>query len=142
MAVARPTLYSEDFYGWSQHTAQLVREGRWSEIDRDHVAEEIGDLGISQERALISQIIRVLKHLLKSKYQPHKHTRSWDLTIAEGRVRISQIIRRNPSLESQLDALLADAYELARIRAAGETDLDVATFPEKCPFTIAEVRGS
>jgi hypothetical protein len=142
MAVARPTLYDEDFYGWSRRTAQLVREGRWSEIDHDHVAEEISDLGISQERALMSQIVRVLKHLLKSKYQPEKHTRSWDLTIAEGRVRIAQIIRRNPSLEFQLDTLLADAYELARIRAAGETDLDIAMFPAKCPFTISEVRGS
>jgi hypothetical protein len=139
--MASPTLYDEDFYSWSQRTAQLVREGRWNEIDRNHVAEEIGDLGISQERALTSQMIRVLKHLLKSKYQPEKHTRSWDLTIAEGRARIAQILRRNPSLEAHLDTLLVDAYELARIRAAGETDLDLATFPEACPFTIHEVRG-
>ena len=139
--MASPTLYDEDFYSWSQRTAQLVREGRWNEIDRNHVAEEIGDLGISQERALTSQMIRVLKHLLKSKYQADKHTRSWDLTITEGRARIAQILRRNPSLESYLDALLVDAYEVARIRAAGETDLDLATFPEESPFSIREVRG-
>jgi len=139
--VTQPALYDEDFYGWSQRTAQLVREGRWSELDRNHVAEEIGDLGISQERALTSRLIRVLNHLLKATHQPEKHTRSWDLTITEGRARISQIIRRNPSLETQIDALLADAYELARIRAAGETDLDLATFPEVCPFTVGEVRG-
>jgi hypothetical protein len=134
-------LYDEDFYGWSQRTAQLIREGRWSELDRDHLAEEIEDLGISQERALTSQLTRVIKHLLKSKYQPEKHTRSGDLTIADGRAQIARILRRNPSLESQMDTLMADAYESARLNAADETDLDLDLFPEECPFTVAEVRG-
>jgi hypothetical protein len=27
-----------------------------------------------------------------------------------------------------------DAYAAARLEASGETDLDVATFPETCPY--------
>jgi hypothetical protein len=99
-------------------------------------------LGISVERDITSELICVLNHLLKATQQPEKHTRSSNLTIAEGRARISQIPRRNPSLESQLDSRLADAYEVARIRAAGETDLDLVKFPEVCPFSAPEVRGS
>ena len=31
--------YARDVYGWSQQQARLIREGRWTEIDRDNVAE-------------------------------------------------------------------------------------------------------
>jgi hypothetical protein len=40
-----------------------------------------------------------------------------------------------------LPALLAEAYGDARIEAAGETGLDLKTFPEVCEWTLYEVLG-
>ncbi len=39
------TSYDSDFYTWSQEQGRLVREGRWSEVDRENVAEEIESWG-------------------------------------------------------------------------------------------------
>lgn len=37
--------YQVDFNTWTDQTAQLLREGRWAEIDTEHLIEEIEDLG-------------------------------------------------------------------------------------------------
>ena len=33
--------YDRDFYTWSQQQGRLVREGRWNEVARENIAEEI-----------------------------------------------------------------------------------------------------
>ena len=37
--------YLADFTTWTDQTAQLLREGRWAEVDTEHLIEEIEDLG-------------------------------------------------------------------------------------------------
>jgi len=49
-------LYEEDFYAWTQTTAALIREGKWHDLDREAVAEEIESLGKSDWRELASRI--------------------------------------------------------------------------------------
>ena len=51
--------YDRDFYTWSQQQGRLVREGRWNEVDRENVAEEIESLGREQFNKLES-VLRVL----------------------------------------------------------------------------------
>jgi hypothetical protein len=36
--------YERDFYSWLMEQARFVREGRWSALDRDNLAEEIESL--------------------------------------------------------------------------------------------------
>lgn len=61
--------YTKDFNSWTQQTAQLLREGRWQEIDLENLIEEVEDLGKSERRGITSQLIRLLLHLLKWQYQ-------------------------------------------------------------------------
>jgi hypothetical protein len=70
------TLYDTDFYTWTTQTAQLLKQRRFSEIDLEHLIEEIEDLGRSEYRALGSRLEVLLMHLLKVKYQPEMHTKS------------------------------------------------------------------
>ncbi|HSF33510.1 MAG TPA: DUF29 family protein [Candidatus Tectomicrobia bacterium] len=42
----------------------------------------------------------------------------------------------------ELDALATRAYPLARRDAAKETGLPLATFPEACPWPVAQVLGA
>ena len=75
-------------------------------------------------------------HLLKTRYQPEMHTKSWDLTIQEQRLRIHRLLRDNPGLKPKLPQSWEDAWQPALIQAQRETGLDAAAFPQENPFTL------
>jgi Domain of unknown function DUF29 len=41
--------YEQDFYAWAIHNAELLRQGRLSEIDVEHIAEELECMGRSEK---------------------------------------------------------------------------------------------
>ena len=59
------TLYDQDFYAWTQAQAALLREGAVHELDLTNLAEEIEDMGHSQQDKLASHLLVLLTHLLK-----------------------------------------------------------------------------
>ena len=65
MGATTKTLYDTDFAEWASHTAELLRVGRMLDVDLEHVAEEIEDLGKSERSAIESQLRRLLKHKIK-----------------------------------------------------------------------------
>jgi hypothetical protein len=131
--------YEKDFYKWSLIQADLLKRGEFSKADLKHIIEEIEDLGNEKRNALESQIIRLLMHLLKIKYQPEKHTYSWDKSIGNARIEIEKILKKNPSLKREVKNLMDDAYYYARKKAALETKLDIKIFEETCPWTFEEI---
>ena len=89
--VARPeTLvsYDEDVLLWSRQQARLLREGRFSELDVEHLADEIEDVGKSEKRELASRCAVLMAHLLKWRFQPSIRSSSWRATIRDQRKRI------------------------------------------------------
>ena len=60
-------LYDRDYYLWLSHTAQLISEGKLSEVDTANLIEEIEDMGRSEKRAIESNLVVVLLHLLNQK---------------------------------------------------------------------------
>lgn len=46
-------LYDEDFFRWTERAAELLRAGRFDELDAEHVAQEIEDMGKRSKRGLI-----------------------------------------------------------------------------------------
>ena len=134
--------YSEDYAGWAEDTALAIVEGRWEEVDREALADEVLDLGRSNRREVEGALRVILLHMLKAKYQPSKHTRSWDLSLLEHRGRLKDFFEESPSLMAQHARFLEKAYRSARLRAANETGLDVDQFPDVCEWTFAEVSGT
>jgi hypothetical protein len=130
--------YSDDYYGWAMHNAELLRQGRLGEIDSERIAEELEDMGGSKERELESRLGVLLAHLLKWVYQPERRESSWRATIREQRIRVARVLRKNPSLKSKLDEAFSEAYVDSRLIAMRETGLDESTFPETCPFSLAQ----
>jgi hypothetical protein len=130
--------YERDFYSWLMEQAQFVREGRWSAIDRDNLAEEIESLGREQFNKLGSALRVLLLHLLKWDHQPERRSRSWDLSIKEQRIAVQDVLDDNPGLHPRIPEALARAYRRARIEAAKETGLDENAFPETCPYSFDE----
>ena len=131
--------YETDFYGWVTEQANLLKSGRYRELDTANLLEEIEGMGKSEKRALESRLAMLLQHLLKWQYQPVRRGKSWELTIKEQRLRIEKLLRDNPSLKRQLDSCLADAYEFAIIQAAQETGMDENTFPNTCPWQWQQI---
>ena len=57
----------------------------------------------------------------------------------ENRARIPDCLTESPSLRPQLPTLLQECYPHARRKAAWQTRLLLATFPETCPWTVEQV---
>jgi hypothetical protein len=128
--------YDQDFYGWTQEQARLLREGRFAELDIDNVVEEIETLGRSEQRELVSHLRVLLAHLLKWRYQPSRRSRSWRLSIEGKRVEAGKHLIENPSLKPQLGEIVAHAYRLALIDAERQTRLARRNFPAACPWSF------
>jgi hypothetical protein len=127
-------LYERDLYAWSLEQARLLREGRLDEVDAENVAEEILDVGRNEYDKLESALSVLLMHMLKWEHQPEKRTRSWENTMLEQRDRVERQMRDNPSLRSRTKEAVRDGYRSGRLRASGETDIDLKLFPDACPY--------
>ncbi len=131
--------YQTDFDVWTHQTAQLLREGRYAEIETERLIEEVEDLGKRDRRAVVSQLIRLLMNLLKWAYQPARRSDSWLDSITDARVQIQLAFEDSPSLENYLSAQVESSYERARRQAARQTGLDVSVFPSDCPYELESV---
>ncbi len=131
-------LYNQDYYLWLEETAKLLNERKLEQIDTINLVEEIQDMGRSEKRAIESNLVVLLMHLLKWKYQPEKPSNSWKSTIREHRRRLRKAFQDSPSLKAYFATVFKECYLDAREQAADETDLPLATFPIESPFTSEE----
>src|SRR5215469_8813462 len=98
------SLYEEDFYARTQRQAELLRRlpAKGNELDLEHIAEEIEDLGRSDLRAARSLCEHIIEYLLKLEYSgledPADH---WRDEIVEWRIQLEQILTR--SIVAKLD---------------------------------------
>jgi hypothetical protein len=133
------TLYDTDFYAWTQEQAALLRAGKLHDVDLANVAEEIESLGKSEWRALGSRLDVLVMHLLKWRYQVGRRSHRWQSTIWTQRRDIQRLLRISSSLRRQVPTMLLEDYASIRQQAATETRMPLATFPEACPWTVAQV---
>ena len=143
MSATTKTLYDTDFVEWTARMAGLLREGRFDEVDLEHVAEEIEGLGRSERLAVRSQLRRMLTHLIKMRIQPERAGVSWRGSIVNARIEILDHTADSPSLrrhaETNLQRIYREAIELALAEtnlASRAKELDI---PAKCPYTLDEL---
>jgi hypothetical protein len=129
-------LYDRDFYRWTVQNAELLRAGRASEADLEHIAEEIEDMGKREKRELISRLSVLICHLLKWQAQPERRSKSWTATIAVQRKDLAKLLVEMPSLRGYLAENLNEAHERAVILASQETFLPMEDFPITCPYPM------
>jgi len=128
--------YDKDVILWSEEQARMLRARRFAELDIEHLADEIEDVGKSEKRELASRMAVLLAHLLKWTRQPENHTNSWRSTIIVQRKRIALAIKETPSLKAVMrDRDWQDAVWLdALAQACKETGLVEEDLPESCPW--------
>lgn len=131
--------YEDDIIAWANEQAQLLRAGRFDLLDIAHIAEEIEDVGKSEQRELASRMAVLIAHLLKWHYQPERRGTSWESTIRTQRRALALRLKRTPSLKAMLadpdwrEEIWLDAMTLA----AKETGID--SFPEDCPWRWSDI---
>jgi hypothetical protein len=132
--------YETDFAAWALHSAQLLREGKLSQLDIEHIAEELEGMSASERRELLNRLQLLLLYLLKYQYQPERRGKSWLLTINHQRTAIERLLEESPSLRRLLDPETLDKIFGKAVRdTAIETDLERELFPVTCPYGIAEI---
>jgi hypothetical protein len=144
MTVTIDSLYEQDFYAWTQQQAEALRRLRMvgNELDLEHIAEEIEDLGRSDLRAARSLCQHIIEHLLKLEYsgleEPADH---WRDEIVEWRLQLEQILTR--SIEAKID--LPGRYRAAlRLLRRLERDVPgvVGRLPTACPYKLEQIVGA
>ena len=131
--------YDDDVVAWSAEQARLLREGRFELLDIAHLAEEIEDVGKSEQRELANRMALLLAHLLKWQRQSDRRGASWQVTIRNQRRGIARRLEETPSLHPRLasSGWWNAVWEDAVAQAAEETGL--ADFPEACPWSPQQV---
>ena len=130
------TSYEKDVLAWAIEQAALLRAGNFSALDIEHIAEEIEDVGKSEQRELASRMAVLLAHLLKWQYQPDRRGSSWQRTLKEQRRALAEHLAEAPSLKRSLldEHWIRKTWADAVAKAVEETDLVV--FPETCPWSM------
>jgi len=131
------SLYDSDILLWSQQQAELLRQGRISELDLENVIEEIEDVGKNILRAVRSHIIQAFLHDLKAQAWPN----SRDVEHWKAEARLHRDEARDdysPSMAQHidLDKLYSRALRGLPEAMDGAAGLPV---PRTCPFTLAKM---
>lgn len=143
MSTATKILYDTDFVEWADHTAELLRHGKFDEIDLEHLIEEVEGLAGNDRRAIRSQLLRLLMHLVKERIQPERSGSSWRGSIINARQEIRGLLEDSPSLQRHLEERLPKIYRTALKDALEETQLTAKAkefgLHESCPYTISSL---
>lgn len=141
------TLYDTDYAQWAQRNAELLRAGRFEELDIAHLLEELSDMSKSERHELESRLLVLIAHLLKWEYQYQTLAdrwrefdgRSWRATIIEQRKRLALRLRKSPGLKSVLNEAINAVYPDALELASDESGLPLETFPAQCPYSAEKL---
>ena len=137
MTASSSSLYDQDIVAWANEQAEALRAGRLDRLDLEHLAEEIEDVGKSEQRELVSRMAILIGHLLKWAHQPERRGASWESTIRTQRDAIARRLKRTPSLKRTLSDpdWFADAWNDGRDLALRETG-GLPDLPRDCPWPL------
>src|SRR5215204_4947801 len=70
----KPIRYEDDVYSWALQQGDLLKRGRFDELDLTNLIDEVEDVSRREFDALESNLRIVLLHLLKWDYQPERRS--------------------------------------------------------------------
>ncbi|MBF0336248.1 MAG: DUF29 domain-containing protein [Nitrospirae bacterium] len=132
-------LYEVDFYQWAFHNADLLRQGRFTEIDLENIVEELEGMARNNKRELLSRLKVLIMHLLKWQYQPKRRSRSWRETINNQRKDIKLLLEDSPSLKYKIEVIIAKGFIEAKRTFEDETGISAKELPETCQYTFDQL---
>ena len=133
------TEYEADIVAWANEQAALLRAGKFSALDIEHIADEVEDVGKSEQRELANRMAVLLVQLLKWSFQPERRGKSWQGTLREQRRMIARRLTKTPSLKSDVadPDWFQDVWSDAKAKTFEETNLE--DLPDVCPWSPAQI---
>lgn len=133
------TTYKKDVVAWANEQATFIRSGQFDLLDIEHIADEIEDVGKSEQRELENRMVVLMAHLLKWQCQPERRSTSWTLTIKEQRKSVLRRLKKTPSLKAELSdpEWLEDVW--GDVLTLTTTETGIGELPEACPWSLDDV---
>ncbi|MHB1645130.1 MAG: DUF29 domain-containing protein [Candidatus Acididesulfobacter diazotrophicus] len=134
-------LYHTDYYTWAMTNAELLKKGKFNEVDYINLAEEVKDLGLSEYKELRSYLANLLSRLYKWDNQPELRTNSWKNTIANSINEISLNLKDNPGLkyEPVFNEAFSDGWNKARYIISNDMDINIKLISSEYPYSFNEI---
>ena len=125
--------------------SELLRAGRYRELDLENLIEEVDDLGGALYRGVRSRVRTIIEHLLKLQHSPAKEPRAgWYDNIVGQRDDLLDDL--TPTLRRMLEDTLPEQYARARKRAASslrrhDEHAPADSLPATCPYSLDQITG-
>ncbi|HYH37959.1 MAG TPA: DUF29 domain-containing protein [Azospirillum sp.] len=141
----RQAQYDEDFYAWSQQQADVLRSMAArrrdlpNELDLEHVAEEIEDVGKSELKGVISHLRQMLVHAIKLASSPESEAvAGWKTEVIDhqalARDRFTNAMRKDIDLDDLWRRSCREAGK--KLAVYGEA---MAPMADESPLTLDEL---
>lgn len=137
---ANPSDYEDDLYSWASEQAQLLRLGRFSEVDLPNVIEEIESLGREMRVQLELAYVDVIAGLLAWEGDEQSRTDENKQLLLKARFTIEQEEKDSRFLRMEAGRIVEDMYPRAVRLAATATGLSRKDFPPDCPYPLEFLR--
>jgi hypothetical protein len=128
-------LYEPDETAWLERSVDLIKQGRFEELDYVNLIDCLEAMAISQRREVWSRLVFLMAHLLKWQFQPQRQSKSWQRTIFDQRGELRKIFS-SKTLRNHAAEILEEAYASAVKRAGIDTGLTQDAFPQRCPYSL------
>jgi len=143
-------LYEQDFNLWRETIIEQIKKQHFHDVDWEHLLLELEDMGKSEKRSFLSNLIILIAHLLKLTVQadaPEMMKGSWYSSVTENRFRVKKDLEENPSFKNYLHEVIFIAYADARKLAIKESKNaklgvrkpDETEYPLDFPFTLEQL---
>ena len=135
-------LYNQDYHAWLNANINSIKQGDLSNCDFEHIVGDLELMGANELNALESNLIVLITHLFKWKYQSLYRSNSWIRTIDENRRRIRRALKTSPSLKTKLKTMYyeeEDVHKYAAKYFALETGLNANILEPHPEFTLDQL---
>ncbi|REJ40477.1 MAG: DUF29 domain-containing protein [Microcystis flos-aquae TF09] len=132
-------LYEIDDSQWLEETVSLLRNHQFSQLDLEHLIEELEDLGKEKKNAVASLLEQVIRHLLLLQYwtkEAEYNTIHWQEEIYNFRTQLKRKMTANLRnyLEEELNSIYQDALGFVKIKT-----VNTVIFPSQCPYSLEQL---
>lgn len=110
-------LSAKSHYQTAVHIERALLDGNYDEAEAG-IKELIEALGRSEKRALKSQLIRLMAHIIKWQTQPDRRSYGWVASIYNAREEVTDIQAETPSMTDDVVRDMWDKCLRAAIREA------------------------
>jgi predicted unusual protein kinase regulating ubiquinone biosynthesis (AarF/ABC1/UbiB family) len=134
-------LYDQDFQEWIQKTIEHLQKSEFEQLDREHLIEELEDLGKRDRNKAVSLLEQIIRHLLLLQYWSAEHDNNashWEAEIDGFRTQLRRHL--TTTLRQYLEQELSIIYQDALRYSNKKTRLQ--NLPKYCPYTLENLLDS